>query len=224
MAEPKSAETATLAGRIAEIPEQAKSAIRNGFAIATAMPDAIRLHAIELVVRQIERAGGAVDTDAVVESTGLSRRDASRLNASLSVTIGLLSDNNATSEEFVSSGAGKLFFDEDVSTVSAISTYVVSQRADIRKAMAHENLANTVLPSLTAFDVAVDVRFKFKEQHIEDRIAVAVVHIATDGNMENLWLQLSQHDVQRIISKMNDTLNKMRLIESLTTQFTSISG
>jgi len=171
-----------------------------------------------VIVRQIERAGGSVDTDAVVGATGLNRREASRLIAALSTTVGLLTESSATASDFVTAGRGKIFDDSQAATAEAIASHIVSQRAELQKSMARDNLANTVLPSLTSFDVAVDLRFKFRDHQVEDSVAVAVVHIGTDTRYQRIWLQLSRHDVQRIVEKLGATLKQMDAVEAITRQ------
>jgi hypothetical protein len=216
--EQRSTESAALAGQIAEIPQQVLSIIRNGFAIAAALPEDKQQLAIQLILRQMEKAGGTVDTDMVVKATGLSRSDASRVNAALSTTIGLLTESSASTGDFVVVGRGVIFDERHAAAAEAVASQIVNQRAELRRSLAHENLANRVLPSLTGFDVAVDLRFKFRDHQVEDSVAVAVVHVATDSRSQRIWLQLSRHDVQRIIEKLSDTLKQMDVVEAIVTQ------
>jgi hypothetical protein len=213
--EPRSVEGATLAGQIAEIPEDALRIIRNGYSIAAALTEEKRQQAIELLIRQIQRAGGSLDTEIVATATGLSRRDASRVNAALSLMVGLLTDTAASASDFISAGLGKIFDASQATTVEAIAEQLVRQRSGLQKSMARGYLGATVLPSLTRFDVAVDLRFKFAEDQIEDRVAVALMHIATDSRSQSIWLQLSRNDVERIIEKLTKTLKQMDLVENI---------
>ena len=63
----------------------------------------------------------------------------------------------------MAAAAGKLFDNAQAAAVETIARQIVGQRGELRKSMDREHLAARVLPSLTGFDVAVDLRFKFAE-------------------------------------------------------------
>ena len=218
MPDPTTTEGPALAREIAILPGEVLAVIRSGFALAAALPDRALQQAIEVVVRQMERAGGSVDTDAMVAVTGLNRREASRLNAALSTAVGLLTEGNASIQEFVAAGEGKIFDQSQAAMAEGIATQIVGRRVELQRSMARENLTNRVLPSLTSFDVAIDVRFEFNGDVVDDRVAVAVVHIGTDTRFQRIWLQLGRHDVETIVEKLTNALKQMAVAEDMTSR------
>lgn len=210
-----SAEGASLAGRIAEIPSEVLGTIRTGFAVAGGLSEEKLQQVIQLLLHQVERAGGPLDRDVIVGATGISRRDASRLNAALFTAIGLLTEGPVSAQEFVLVGRDTLFEQAHAQVAELIANQIVAQRSELRRFLAHQNLAASVLPSLTGFDVAVDLRIKFNETKVEDRVAVAVVHIGTDDRNQRIWLQLTRHDIAGIVSKLNTAAKQMELAEDM---------
>jgi hypothetical protein len=85
--------------------------------------------------------------------------------------------------------------------------------------MERRSLAMQTLPSLTSFDVSVDLRFKFDKDEIADRVAVALVHIGTDVT-EEMWLQLSRGDIDMILQSLTETLRRMDAVEKFCAQRT----
>jgi hypothetical protein len=75
-----------------------------------------------------------------------------------------------------------------------------------------ENIAAAVLPSLSAFSVAIDLRLEFEGEGVRRSVPVAIVHIDTDTQNE-LWLQLSVSQVERVAQELSMVLTKLRLAE-----------
>ena len=136
----------------------------------------------------------------------------------LSVTLGLLSDNLVSLDEFVQAGRDTIFEPGSESAAREIADIIISQRPTLAKAMSRHQLASEVLPSLVEFDATVDVRIRFGNDKAEEFVSVAVVHIDTDGANQELWLQLSKMDIYTILDKLNKTARDMDLAESLISQ------
>ena len=96
---------------------------------------------------------------------GVSRREAAGLITALSYTVGMLTqETEATAEDFVAAASSRLISAPAIADiVRTIATQVVTERAELVRSIDHQRLAASVLPSLTAFDLAVDVRFKFED-------------------------------------------------------------
>jgi hypothetical protein len=135
----------------------------------------------------------------------------------LSVTLGLLSDNVASAEEFVQAGRDIIFDAASEPTVRAIADIIIRQRPMLARAMARHQLAAEVLPSLAQFEVMVDLRIRFNNNAPDEFVSVAVVHIDTDG-MQELWLQLSKSDITIMLDKLTKASKEMDLAENLISQ------
>jgi hypothetical protein len=80
-----------------------------------------------------------------------------------------LTETSASAGEFVTIGRGKFFEDDQAATIDAVARQIIGQRTELQESMAREAIAARVLPSLTGFDVAIDVRFAFTDDQIEVR-------------------------------------------------------
>jgi hypothetical protein len=117
-----------LSSEIAELPARAAAATQQGFAIASALSEIDRQKAVELMLGSVQRSRAGFDTELVANEINLPRRDAGRLMTALSVTLGLLSDNDASPEEFVQAGRGTLFDAASEPTALAIADIIIRQR------------------------------------------------------------------------------------------------
>jgi hypothetical protein len=207
-----------LSEEISALPTRASVATRQGFAVASALPEINRQKAVELMLSSVRSSRAGFDTESVSNETNLSLRDAGRLMTALSVTLGLLSENVASSEEFVQAGRGTIFDAASEPTVRAIADIIIRERPTLAKEMARHQLAAEVLPSLAQFDVTVDLRVRFNNDKADEFVSVAVVHIDTDGNNQELWLQLSKSDITTMLDKINKAAREMDLVENLISQ------
>jgi hypothetical protein len=207
-----------LSREIAELPARATVATRQGFAIASALSEIDRQKAVELMLASVQRSRAGFDTEAVSNELNLPRRDAGRLMTALSVTLGLLSDNVASLEEFAQAARDTIFEAASEPAVRAIADIIIRERPTLAKAMARHQLAAEVLPSLVEFDVTVDLRIRFNDDKADEFVSVAVVHIDTDGNNQELWLQLSKSDINTMLETLNKAAREMDLAENLLSQ------
>jgi hypothetical protein len=145
-------------------------------------------------------------------------RDAERLASAYSIIIGLLSESEASAEQFAEAARNKLFNEEDELTAFTIATLACEHRDELKAGIERAQLAGAVLPSLIRFELEVDFRVRVSEGTIKTGVPIAVVHIDTDATAQEMWLQLSRGDVEDMIKKLNDTLESMNVAETLASQ------
>jgi hypothetical protein len=205
-----------LSREIADFPDRAKAAARQGFEIVNGLSETDRAKAIELMFSSFELGGGSIDTELLSnEILSLTRRDAGRVMTALSFSFALLTQNAVTAAEFVQAGSGNIFDTRCEPTASAIADIVISRRATLDKAMARNRLANAVLPSLSQFDVTVDLRIRFENGKAQEFVPVALAHIDTDADNTEIWFQLSRADITMLLQKLNTCAHEMELGEEL---------
>jgi hypothetical protein len=201
---------------IDDFPDRAKAAARQGFEIANGLSETDRAKALELMFSSFARGGGSIDTELLAnEIPSLTRRDAGRVMTALSLSFALLTQNAVTAAEFVQAGSGNLFDTACNPTASAVADIVISRRPTLDKAMARSRLANAVLPSLTRFDVAVDLRIRFENGKAQEFVPVALAHIDTDADNTEIWFQLSRADITMLLEKLSTCARDMELGEEL---------
>jgi hypothetical protein len=207
-----------LSSQIAEFPERGKVAARQGFEILRGLSEADRTKAVELMFSSFEKGGGgSVDTELLAkEIPSLTRRgDAGRTMTALSIAFALVTQNEVSSAEFVQAGTGKLFDANSEATASSIANVVIARRATLARAMERNRLASAVLPSLALFDVSVDLRIRFQDGKAQESVPVALAHIDTDTDNNEIWFQMSRADVDTMIEKLQNTATEMDSAEEL---------
>jgi hypothetical protein len=207
-----------LSSQIAGFPEGGKVAARQGFEILRGLSEADRAKAVELMFSSFEKgSSGSADTELLAKEipnlTG--RGDAGRVMTALSIAFALVTQNEVSSAEFVQAGSGKIFDADSEATASSIANVVIARRATLARAMERRRLANEVLPSFVRFDVTVDLRIRFQDGRPRETVAVALAHIDTDVDNNEIWLQMSRADVDTIIEKLQNTAAEMDATEEL---------
>jgi hypothetical protein len=201
--------------RLAEYPKEALPFFNAGFVAASKLSEeTLNLFLKEVIVglkRGLRRLNGAE----LRPITKLSERETEQLASVYSLIIGVLSESAATADDFVSSAKGILFLPEQEAIAKTIANSICTSRQEINISIQRAQLAGEVLPSLDAFDIAVDVRIRVVGGEVKTFVPVAVIRINTDAD-DNLWLQLSTGDIENIIGKLSKSLQEMKFAESLT--------
>jgi len=87
---------------------------------------------------------------------------------------------------------------------------VEAQRPAIRTYMEEGQLAASVLPLLTEFDTAVELRFAFdNENKIKTAVPLLTVHLDTD-TQEEVWFQIGTSRLERLIEDLQTALSQMK--------------
>jgi hypothetical protein len=205
-----------LSREIADFPDRAKAAAHQGFEIINDLSETDRVKAVDLMFSAFEQGRGSIDTELLSNGIpSLPRRDAGRVMTALSFSFALLTQNAVTAAEFVQAGSGNIFDTACEPTALAIADIVISRRAALDKAMARNQLASAVLPSLDRFDVTVDLRIRFENEKAQEFVPVALAHIDTDADNTEFWFQLSRADIAMLLEKLNKCLREMELGEEL---------
>ncbi len=90
---------------------------------------------------------------------------------------------------------------------------VALSQAPVAEALEHRRIASEVLPSLTFFEATVDARIGFKEEAIKSIIPIALFHINTDADGQQVWLQATKSQVAEIADDLQRILKKMDAVE-----------
>jgi hypothetical protein len=128
----------------------------------------------------------------------------------------LLSETTATPDDFVEAATGVIFLEGDRAVARSIASEVCDARSEITKTVARTQLAGEVLPSLYTFDVAIDLRVRVENKAIVASVPVAVLHIDTDAEDHEIWVQLTKGDIDNIIRTLTRALEDMQVAEGLT--------
>jgi hypothetical protein len=204
-----------LARVLAGYPSNALPYFSRTFATAGQLSEQDRKKVVEALLDAMQRGKHQFNGDALRSLTDLSSQEAEEIATVYSVAIGLLSDTTATPDDFVAEGRGKLFTSEHDATALSIAQAICNNREQISKAIQRARLGGAVLPSLRKFEVATDFRVQVVKNELKMGVPLVVVHIDTDADGQEVWLQLSRLDVDDIIKKLTNCLDDMAVADKL---------
>jgi hypothetical protein len=136
--------------------------------------------------------------------------------ASATFCVGILvAQKRTTADELVSAGieAG-LIAPSDRSSVHRFAESIIANRGSIADTGKRHRLVQALLPSLTSFSCLVDLRPSFTDDASAINFCVPVVigHLVNDST-EDVWIQMSRAQVERLILDMQEVLRKVDVLE-----------
>ena len=143
----------------------------------------------------------------------LSREDVGSLIAAAMITVPILG-NGGSAEEFTSAAVKIDMLPVDlVPEIRPFIQIVVSDRSQIARAIRRAAMPRQVFPFLMNVEIVVDLRMAFDEQKVGEAVPVALIHIDTDGDGEEIWFQASKPQLERLKNDVDATIKRMELSE-----------
>jgi hypothetical protein len=155
-----------------------------------------------------------VPVPSIAKVTGLTVREGADLVSAVTAVFGFVGMEGYSPEEILGAGQALVFDSADRGTVDWLLRSL-PQPNDLRRAFDRRALATATLPSLTTFDISVDLRLSFDKEDITDGVAVALAHIDTDAGNRELWFQLTRGDLDMMIETLTDSRQQMDAAEKL---------
>jgi hypothetical protein len=203
-----------LSRRLSDLPEPAIGGIRLGFSKLSALDAQKRSEIVNAILKQLGEEVSPRPSE-IAESLGLAVPDVADMALAVSVAFGVLVDLDVTPSDFVSAVSERFLDDRSRPAASELAQLIVAQRVQLKEAIEDSSLANTVLPSITSIGVEVDLRLRFGESQLERSVPVAVVHIDTDCENQEIWFQLKRAEIERLIRKLEVARRQMDLAARL---------
>jgi hypothetical protein len=204
-----------LVRRLSAYPKDALPFFQHGFSVASSLTETDRRFVFNEVIGSFKRGTRRIESDEIRLATGLPQRESDQLASVYSLVIGLLSETTASANDFVEAARGILFSPDHEPVALSIAQAICESRAEIKATVDRSQLAGEVLPSLFTFDVAVDLRVRVVSGEVLASVPVAVVHIDTDTDNHELWVQLSAGDIESVIKSLSKALEDMKIAETL---------
>ena len=205
---------ANVAEFLENLTNQAQHVVRRGFSsLANISPDnweytlTASLSAMEMP--------DSIGAERLAAKLGCSEDDAvSIVNAVGLLATALSAYPKSSPEDFVEAAvATKVIKEESRDRLLKFSNFAASQRDKIDSEITGRALASEVLPSLSRFDVTIDVRLRFEKDSVARSRPVAVVHLDTDSEGQLIWFQVNQMQLERIIEKLTEARRRLDAAE-----------
>jgi hypothetical protein len=125
--------------------------------------------------------------DELVKTLGLTPSEIGSVVSACMVVVPMFGEG-ARPEEFLDAATKAKLIDPALAPrLKPFVDVVAAHTADIAAVIKRVALTDQVLPSFMTVDVAVDVRLGFAEGRVDVVAPVALIHIDTDGENQELW-------------------------------------
>ena len=200
---------------VASMPPPVKSALGRGFKVLQTLSQ----ESLQLLIRSAQEnitKGRDADVSALAVRCGLQEAEvADALSAASFLIIGLALENVAI-DAFIANGiqAG-LFTRTEAGAISRAAESLSAKREEIKASVDQEEVANRILPSLAAFEFAVEMRIDFQDDRVSSVVPVAVAYLDTDATHMEVWFQMSKSQVERLYDDLKSLVKKMADAEAI---------
>jgi hypothetical protein len=213
--------TGTLEQALASMPPRVRDFVRAGFSVLVKVPENNLDLLLKAVLETIQSGESSSEVSSLTR-LGVSKEDAPALIGAMSLLASLASARAETADQFVSSAVdSKLLDAAHVGPARMFFNAVVQNRQAFSRALETSRLSIEVLPSLTEFETTVDVRFGFEKGRVSHTVPIVLLHIDTDSYGQEIWLQLTKVQLERMIKDLEETLRNVGQAEKAVEKATS---
>lgn len=202
----------SLADSLAAVPRSFKQLARRGFVILAGVGQQHYAELLRAVVITLESRQPPFDD--LEKSLSLTKEDLNALMAATMITVPLLTSGGTIEEFFSGCVKAEMIAPELIPNITPFLEVVVSERTQFSRTLRRTSMPSQVLPFLTEFEVAIDVRISFEDQTVDDSVPVAIVHVDTDQMGEKLWFQASKTQMQRLKADIDVAIRRMEAAEA----------
>jgi len=194
---------------LADFPPVVRAYLRGGFAILARVGDS---KANEIVTAAVDSLASGPDIGIAefAAKIGVSDEEANQVLSAATLLAWIATSRAEESSEIVTTLATAKIIDETIyDAVRRFLEQLTAQVPAIKENLRRSRLGTVVLPSLTEFDYAVDVRLKFSKGKTDLAVPVAVVHLDTDTLDQEIWFQLTKADAERMSKQFQDIIRRL---------------
>ncbi len=197
----------------ADMPTGLKDYVRDGFAVLSKLPqqkfDEIRRATLDAV-----EAGGSVVEGGLSARLDIDKADVRSLLAATSLFATFLLGRDEKLPQLVAAAVeAKLIRPEDSPAALLFYEAIERDRPTLKETIQRSRYSSSVLPSLLEFETTIDIRLGFEKGRVDFVTPIALVHLDTDSEGQEVWLQLTKKQVERVVNELQDALRKMEEAE-----------
>jgi hypothetical protein len=201
-----------LSSRIDELPDQFKVKVRSGYKVSSLLSQDARVDIFQRVIDSVGESAN-LDSTEISKEFGILDAQARDLTLAISISVALLLDNSASESEFVELAENTLVESADLESAKVLYREISIHKVELQDRIANSTLASSVLPIIRSVDIEIDLRLKFEHDVIVRAVPVAILHLDTDSS-EEIWLQLKQSDVRKLIETLTTVEEQLKVAAS----------
>ncbi len=194
------------------MPPSFREQAEKGFAVLATVSSQNYSEIIQAVLVGLESKEAPLDD--LQKSFKLPANDLSALFAAAMLTVPMIGEG-VDAEEFLK-GAVKhgLISEGTGANIQPFLDTVVAQRATIGRSIRRTALPAQVLPYLSNVEIVVDLRLGFENNTVQEAVPVAVVHLDTDVDGQEIWFQASQQQMRQLKVDIDEAIKRMDTAEA----------
>ena len=185
-----------MAEALARLPRAFKDQAQQGFLVLAKIGQQHYAEILKAVVTALESKEAPLED--LEKHLDLSKNNLGSLFAAAMLIVPMLGEGG-NAEEFANAAVKvDLIPQALMPEIRPFIDTVVAERIQIGRAIRRAALPAQVLPFLASVEIAIDLRLAFEDQRVVEAVPVAVIHIDTDGDGEEIWFQASRRQLERL--------------------------
>jgi hypothetical protein len=196
---------------LSRMPRSFREQAEKGFAVLASVSSQHYADILQAVLVGLESKQAPLEE--LQKSLKLPTNDLSGLFAAAMLTVPIIAEG-ADAGEFLSSAVKQgLLSEEIVGKIQPFIDTIVAQRTQIGRSIRRTALPAQVLPYISNLEIIVDLRMGFENTTVQDAVPVAVVHIDTDVNGQEVWFQASKPQMLQLKADIDEAIKRMDAAE-----------
>lgn len=197
---------------LARIPKTFKEEASKGFVLLADIAPQHYAEILQAVILTLESRRPPLEK--LSESLEIQANQINSLFAASMFTVSVLGEGGSA-DEFINAGLSSGLIREDrIAKIRPFVDTIATQQPQIGRIIRRAAMPAQVLPSISNVEVVVDLRLAFDEEYVAEFVPVAVVHIDTDTDKEEIWFQASKHQMLQLKSDLDEAIRRMEIAES----------
>ena len=191
-------------------PEAIKGAFQHGLAVIAQLHE--RQQEELLAWARVPRAGGRRgDLQSLVSETTIPAEQGFPVHVAVTMMVETLAQDPITVEDFIQAGLQSSSFLEDhAAGIRRFADLIVAARAQLQEQTNISQLQNTVLPTLTTFEMALDFRIEVSNGAVVRSVPVVLAYADTDAEGQVVWFQMDEPSVRDLRDDLSTMLDRIQ--------------
>jgi len=203
-----------IAKTFADLPPGVRTTLTQGYAVLARVQKEQYRDLLNYIVDVMASGGPAPrDAEEIAAKLGMTPEQARRVTSAAGIAVAaMLGRADAdVAEQFVRAVEQTgLVHEAEVPPLLAFTKFAFQERSALQRTFDRVQLGSEILPSVTGFRTAVDVRVRFDEHDkIVLSVPIAVIHLHTDTEQE-LVFQMTQWEVEKMINVLQTALRRLK--------------
>ena len=195
-------------------PDAIKDAFQRGLTLIAQLDE--RRQRKLLAWARVSRAGGRRgDPKSLVSEAAIPAEHGFPVHVAVTMMVETLtSQAPIAAEDFIQAGLQNSSFSEaDAAGLKRFADLIIEARGQLQEQANTSQLQNTVLPTLTTFEMALDARVEVSDGTVVRSVPVVLAYVDTDAEGQVIWFQMDEASVRDLRDDLSLMLDQIQTIK-----------